>query len=634
MRFVLSFFMASLLVACGPAGPTTNNNGNGNNNQVGPCTNGTTQCTTGNEYQACQGGQWVTQQVCTSPNGFCTAGVGCTPCQPGINYCDGQNVISCTAQGQAGGVVETCGGDETCVSGGCTSPCLVAEQTMSYIGCDYWPTPTVNAELDPAFANNFGVVVHNDNDQPALVTVERGGNQVAQQDIPAGEIHTFALAIDTGLKLTPPDVYTAADYQSKKVAGAAYHLTSSLPVTVYQFNPLDFQVNVACTFQDPLNPQSAPCYSHSNDASLLLPTHVLSTNYIVMARQSFGVDSQGGSAYNMIPGFFAVVGTENNTQVTVHYTANTQAGDVAAASPGATETYTLNRGEVLQVLSSTSGGCSGGSSTDDCNGAGAMYSCSYCDSGADYDLTGTEITTTAPVAVFSGHDCSFVPYNYWACDHLEEQMLPLETWGKDFVVGRTEPQHAAGYPVEPNVIRIVSGADGNAITFDPAQTVGASINLNKGKWVEFEASEDFHVTSTSAIMIGQFLVGQNYYSSLADNPEYWGDPGYSLMVPTEQFRTQYTFLAPSTMTYNYVNITKKVIEGSAPVYLDGQPVSESAFGGAIGGTAWGSARVEIDGNQHTIESTEPFGIVVYGFASYTSYSYPGGLDLKFINPVQ
>jgi hypothetical protein len=27
----------------------------------------------------------------------------------------------------------------------------------------------------------------------------------------------------------------------------------------------------------------------------------------------------------------------------------------------------------------------------------------------------------------------------------------------------------------------------------------------------------------------------------------------------------------------------------------------------------------------------PFGIVVYGFGSYTSYMYPGGLDLTAIN---
>ncbi len=610
VKIALIMLVAGALGACGPVdGNGNNTTGNNNNNQVGPCTDGANQCTILNEYQVCQSGQWVTQMTCVEPTGYCTPGVGCTSCQPNMNFCQGNDVVSCTAQGQPGGVVTTCTGDETCNGGLCTSPCLVAEQTNSYIGCDYWPTPTINSQLDSAFDNNFGVVVHNANATAATVTIERGGSVVATQDVQAGELYTFQLAYVQDLK------GTAGSEASTTVSGGAYHLTSSLPVTVYQFNPLDFE--------------QGSTYSYSNDASLVLPSHVLSTNYIVMSRPTFGVDSSGlGMMYSFIPGFFAVTAVENNTQVTVTYSANTQGGSVAAATPGSTQTYTLNAGEVLQVVSGVPSSCSGTTSSDDCNGQGG--SCSYCDMGNNYDLTGTYISSTAPVAVFSGHVCDFVPYNYWACDHLEEQMLPLETWGKEFIVGRTEPQAESGNPDEPNVIRVVSGDDGNQITFDPAQSVGSTITLNQGEFVEFEASDDFHVQATAAIMIGQFLVGQNYYTTSLD---YHGDPAYSLMVPTEQFRNQYTFLAPSTIPINYVNITKRVIEGSAPVYLDGEPVSESAFSMAIGGTEWGVARVAITGTHHSIESNQPFGIVVYGFAAYTSYSYPGGLDLKFINPV-
>jgi len=31
---------------------------------------------------------------------------------------------------------------------------------------------------------------------------------------------------------------------------------------------------------------------------------------------------------------------------------------------------------------------------------------------------------------------------------------------------------------------------------------------------------------------------------------------------------------------------------------------------------------------HTVESVKAVGIAVYGVASYTSYMYPGGLDLR------
>jgi len=587
--------------ACGPVSPVSNNNNNTNN--TGPCTIGAARCN-GLSIETCQGGTWVLSTTCMSPNPYCTElaiGPGCTPCQADLNICQNGNVYSCTPEGQIGTMTQECTGDTECIGGTCTSPCIVAATQKSYIGCDYWPTPTANS-VDVAFDANFGVVVHNANSKIAHVIIALGGTTVVERDVQPGTLETFTLNLDTGLKMSAGD-------QSLKVPNAAYHLTSTMPVTVYQFNPLDYELGAGVN-------------SYSNDASLVLPTPTLSTNYIVMARQTFGVDQMFG--FTFIPGFAAIVGTVDNTNVTVTLTSHTSGGTgINAGTPGTVQQYTLNQGEVLQILSALPTSCTGAQSSD--------AQGSYCDQGVAYDLTGTLVESDQPVAVYSGHVCSFVPYNTWACDHLEEMMLPLETWGKDFVVGRTEPQADVGFPDEPNLVRIVSGANSNVIRFTPAHpTLGAQTSLNKGQWVEFEALVDYHVNADFAIMVGQFLVGQNYYS---DNFDYHGDPAYSLMVPTEQFRDSYTFLAPSTITYNFVNVTKRVNEGGPTVFLDDQPIPDTSFSQPIGSTGYGVARIPITGTHHTITSTEPFGIVVYGFASYTSYSYPGGLDLNYINPV-
>ncbi len=588
-----------VLLGCGPV--QSNPVGN-NNNTSGPCTPGTTRCN-GLSIESCQGGAWVLTTTCLSPTPYCTEsafGPACTPCSPGLNVCQNGDVYSCTPEGQIGTMTQECTDDTECIGGTCTSPCLVAAAQKSYIGCDYWPTPTANS-VDAAFDGNFGVVVHNANDKVAHVIIMLGTTNVAERDVAPGTLETFTLNLDTGLKMSAGD-------QSLKVANAAYHLTSTMPVTVYQFNPLDYELNGS--------------NSYSNDASLVLPTPTLSTNYIVMARQTFGVDQMFG--YSFIPGYAAIVGTEDNTTVTVTLTANTSGGTgINAGTPGTVQQFSLNQGEVLQLLSALPTSCTG-TTTSNADGT-------YCDMGQGYDLTGTQVESDKPVAVYSGHLCSFVPYDTWACDHLEEMMLPLETWGKDFVVGRTEPQADTGYPDEPNVVRIVSGADSNVIRFSPAHpSLGAQTTLNKGQWVEFDALVDYHINADFAIMVGQFLVGQNYYT---EDLEYHGDPAYSLMVPTEQFRDSYTFLAPSTITYNFVNVTKRVGEGGPTVMLDGAAIPDSAFSAPIGTTGYGVARVPITGTHHTITSTEPFGIVVYGFATFTSYSYPGGLDLNYINPV-
>ena len=54
------------------------------------------------------------------------------------------------------------------------------------------------------------------------------------------------------------------------------------------------------------------------------------------------------------------------------------------------------------------------------------------------DLTGTRITSSKPLSVFSGSDCANVPQGIEFCDHLVEQVPPTVTWGSKFLVASLE----------------------------------------------------------------------------------------------------------------------------------------------------------------------------------------------------
>ncbi len=54
------------------------------------------------------------------------------------------------------------------------------------------------------------------------------------------------------------------------------------------------------------------------------------------------------------------------------------------------------------------------------------------------DLTGTRITSSKPLSVFSGSDCAQVPRGRGSCDHLVEQVPPTVTWGSKFLVASLE----------------------------------------------------------------------------------------------------------------------------------------------------------------------------------------------------
>ncbi len=597
------------LGACGAVSPS----------QPRECEEGAQRCTE-DLLERCVEGLFTPLMRCTGTTPWCSPELGCYTCQAGSTFCDGDDVRECGTDGTPGDVLEACAEQPHgfCAAGHCTTPCEQAALARSYLGCEYTPTPVINYWLSLTFAMDFGVVVHNPQDVTAHVTITRGEDRW-EQDVNGGQNAVFRLPIDTGL-LHP------TEFRSLQQPNGAYHLVSDLPIAAYQFHPLDYDLSTA----------EYNTYSYTNDAALLLPAHVLTGNYLVMARATSGVDDDGMGLV-MSPGFVTVVAGQDDTHVEVQTSCYVQAGftatePIAALSPGDVGVFTLKAGDALQLLSGVPdpATCMGGTLvTDDCNGWDNYTTCDYCDQGPAYDLTGTRITASAPVAVFAGHTCAFVPFDKWACDHLEEQLFPLETWGKEFVVGITEPQSPAG--PEPNVVRILAGADDTVVTLSPPpEGQDATALLHEGQWLEFEAAQHVHVSATGPILVGQFLVGQNYNTPDLDLD---GDPAFAVQVPVAQYRRSYDFLAPETFPENFVNIIKPVGEQSPVVRLDGAPVPEAAFSAPVGTSVFGVARLPIDGTFHRIEADEPVGILVYGFARYTSYLYPGGLDLKMINPV-
>lgn len=508
------------------------------------------------------------------------------------------------AFGGSAGSVDGGGGSGATNSGGIPETCDQARTQKSYLGCEYWPTVTSNSGLDTQF--EFAVVAANPTKSPAEVVVDFQGQELARRTLAPGALETFLLPWVTALKQTDPS--------SALVTRGAFHVTSSVPITLYQFNPLEFQIGTTNSF--------------SNDASLLIPTTALGSDYYVMSYPTHHVGQGpiGGSPQVWIdaPGFLSVTATEDGTQVDVTTTAYVRAGNgVGAMSPGQTGTFNMNQGDVLVLASGVMPTQETPEPGRPCgtqlNGAAEV---TMCPSPKTYDLTGSRVVSNKPVSVIGGHDCTFVPFSRFACDHIEESMFPKETLGQDLVV--TAPQAVAGIQSNPGqpdnmFVRVMSAADNNTINFEPA--VSQTITLNDGEWVEIgPITADFRVQSDDRIMVSQFMVGENFSGASAGA----GDPALSIAIPVEQYRLEYTFLAPQTYTYNFVNV---VAEPGANITIDGTPIDAGRFT-AIGNSGYSVARVQVSGGAHSMKGDKNFGIVVYGYASYTSYMYPGGLNLE------
>lgn len=548
----------------------------------------------------------------TSCEGRCQQGLGIAQCDdavcvPGERTCNGdQVVVACTEDGARFEFVERCDGARTgkeCDRGECTPICELNAKTKTNVGCDYWAVDLDNAFVPggergflDAAAAPFAVVVSNPHPEfTATVTITNNEEQVDGAVVPPLGLHVFLLP--------------RRDVDGSVLAARAYRVQSSIPIVAYQFNPLDNEE------------------VFSNDASLLLPSHVLGEQYYIMTREQ---------SFERLRGYLTVVGINDEpTTVRVQVTAPTRpgVGGIPALSPGETFEATLGPYDVLNI---------------ETNAPGA-------------DLTGSTVVATQDVVVFGGseaanapntnhcveidevtgegvceykrdvpcqtnYDCNDARLNTCCADHLEQQLFPVDTWGTHYIATKSFDRG-----LENDYWRILAAQDNTKIETIPP--VAEIPTLNAGEWYEFGSREHFEIVSDKPILVGQFLASEqapdpNLRDFLEEGDAGTGDPAFILAVPVSQYRQDFVFLAPDKYALDYVSIIAPV---GAEVFFDERPVPVS-WEPVGDGAMWHIARFPIADGVHFIQSDVPLSVIVYGYDQFVSYGYPGGLNLDVVDP--
>ena len=256
---------------------------------------------------ACGSGDAGDCQACAVAKGAVRDGT-CAPvkmgttCRIAVGLCDDAEVCDGTATAcpanrvkAAGTVCRPAGGDcdvaEVCDDlqgmvcnpdvGACDGVCALQNLQFSYIGCDYYPTITLQHDSYNSGTKVFAAVIANTAGQDAQITITRGAMMIDQFTVKAGDVK------EVPLKWVPE--LTKGIGPSKLTVDGAYRVRSDHPVTVYQYNLL---------YADA-----------SNDASLLLPVNAWTGEYVVA--------SYPHAAINNYPGFYAIVAREDGTTVTL-----------------------------------------------------------------------------------------------------------------------------------------------------------------------------------------------------------------------------------------------------------------------------------------------------------------------------
>lgn len=344
------------------------------------------------------------------------------------------------------------------------------------------------------------------------------------------------------------------------------------------------------TAQDSINVFAMSLREFATDASIVLPTETLRDEYRIFTyyEDNPGVVQPGGAE-------FIIVAVEDNTTIEITPTQDIGGGPAA----GTTATITLDAGEVYQ------GQAAG-------------------------DLSGTVIRGVGPpcrpFAVFAGHRCTSISIpsctigaNRCCCDHIFEQMYPLNTWGTEYI---TLPYIQR----QGDLVKILAAEDNTNVTV-PGQ---GNFTLNAGESTSFITNDRRYISADQPIAVGQFSLSQSCDGSDAD-------PYMVMLSPTEQMTvTEATVNAldldpPNQNTWtHYINIVT-TSEDTALFTINGQkpaiPFSPIAGNPDYSGTF----EVLPDAGNYILESDSGFVAYIYGFSTFDSYGYMAGFALDNVN---
>lgn len=355
-------------------------------------------------------------------------------------------------------------------------------------------------------------------------------------------------------------------------------------------------------------------FEFSFDASVVLPTQILQTEYYVQDYPPY--DHKDNTSWSS----YSVLATASGT-TTVKIT------PYGAKSP---QTITLKQGQVYYYV------------------------------GADkISASGTHIVADKPIAVFNGDVCTDVPGEISARDLTYEQAMPVDYWGTEFVVTRSLHKDA-------NRVRVTAMEDGTQIYVDNSKRPVKTINA--GETYEFEVSEGtanltkvtqklsganlpipdvykgvaHYIKTSCPCAVYSYDVSEKYtntYDSSSPIPTevisgQEGDPSMVWISPLEQRIHKITFGVCPTNNTNTHNVNIVVLTKDADKV---RLVSRSNPNGIaltftpVAGTEYSYARQQICNSvdaqaDKVFTLTCPSGFIahVYGNGRQESYSYSAG----------
>ena len=332
---------------------------------------------------------------------------------------------------------------------------------------------------------------------------------------------------------------------------------------------------------------------YSFDASFVLPVESLGSEYFIQSDQQSKSDNY--NCQQKETSSFLIVAVEDDTEVEITPSVKTLKGHGA----GVPFVVSMSAGQTYFVRSNNDSEWR--------------------------DLSGSTIFARngRKLAVFNGNTLTRIPENASnGRDHIFEQAMPVDSWGRRFVV-----TSSVGRPRD--IVKVTSSADDNIIYRDGEEI--AIIGYGDSYEFELLANEGSCYIETSEPSIVYL-----YHTSWEDpfNPSVWrqGDPSMVWIPPIEQRIKEVTFCTFDSehefafIAHHYINI---VVHQSdvAKVFFDGELLDSAGFQPVVGSNDFCFMRKEITKGMHHLFCESGLIAHVYGFGEARGYAYCVGANV-------
>ena len=320
----------------------------------------------------------------------------------------------------------------------------------------------------------------------------------------------------------------------------------------------------------------------SFDASYVLPSQSLADDYIIQTFDQSNASSSFSYVSDNQTSAFLIVATEDNTTVDIIPSVKTYADRPA----GQNITIHLNKGQAYQVRSHKS------------------------DNNDSRDLSGSRVIARdcKRIAVFNGNTLTAIPGQAGSYDHIFEQAMPVQSWGKRFVVTKSLER-------DYDIVKIISASDNNEIYKNGALI--ATLNTGQSHSFKLQGNE------TSCYLESSGRAAVYLYNKSRDGSSI-GDPSVVWIAPVEQRIDRITFSTFNNENINiethHVNIIVNT-EDVGNVFLDEVQIPSSAFSPVAGNSGFSFARRDIQHGVHHLRCDNGFNAHVYGFGIAKGYAY-------------